>query len=165
MGRLDLGAPNGAVTNRPIRAGRLGDDTILLLHASWTIHSLAFYITQNHIGPSCWRLRMQIFLLYFLWRLWNTFHWEIYESYVMSILSPLSWLLHSSFWLGLYRRQVSAPFVCGVNIRLANNKCCSILFETAVNFAILISWRVFLNVRCLVCCTTRGRWNTGCMNQ
>ena len=60
-------------------------------------------------------LWMRMFLLYFLWRLGNTFH---------SIISPLPWFLYSSFWLGLYRRQVSAPFVCEVFILVANNKCC-----------------------------------------
>ena len=58
-------------------------------------------------------------------------HFPLENLWVLCYVHPLSafMLLHSSFWLGLYRRQVSAPFVCGVNILLANNKCCSILFS------------------------------------
>ena len=91
-------------------------------------------------------------------------------KFMSLMLCPSSLRFHGSSiplfdWDCIEDKWVHHWFVGLTYYLLANNKCCSVLFETAVNFAILISWRVFLNVRCLVCCTTRGRWNTGCMNQ
>ena len=83
----------------------------------------------------------------------------------MSTGSLLSWFSLLLFLTGTVSKTSEYTISqLGFLFLLANNKC-FFSWVPAVKCAILTSWRVCFNVRCLDCCITRGRWNTGCMNQ